>query len=117
MEPTILQYIGTALAMLIGLNGLFRPVIMGKAVGLKHSHLVGLVEIRVLFGSFMVVMPSYIIFLNKAEFFVVFGVAALAAAVIKSTFTIIDGCPLKYIWSGILVDVVLSVCLLSSFFM
>jgi len=56
-------------------------------------------------------LPLYAIWQNQAEPFVFFGVAALAATVIKSSFTVIDRCPPKNIWFGILVDVVLSVCL------
>ena len=116
MTPTILQYLGSGLAMIVGLNGLIRPVAMGKLVGLRHSHPVGLVELRVLFGSFLVALPVYAICRNEAALFEFLGVAAFAAAVIKSTFTVIDRCPLKYIWGGILVDVVLAICLLSSTF-
>ena len=78
MEPNILQYIGAGLATLIGLNGLFRPVMMGKAVGLSYSNLVGLVEIRVLFGCFMVALPLYIFFQNQQALFELMGVVALA---------------------------------------
>ena len=59
MTPGILQIVGACLSMIVGLNGLFRPVKMGHAVGLQHSNLVGLVELRVLFGSFLVALPMY----------------------------------------------------------
>ncbi len=113
MTPNILQIIGACLSMIVGLNGLFLPVKMGRAVGLQHSNLVGLIELRVLFGSFMVALPMYALWLQKSDLFVFFGVAALAAAIIKSTFTIIDKCPLSQIWFGILVDIVLAALLLS----
>ena len=58
MTPHILQYIGAVLAMCVGLNGLFRPLHMGRLVGLAPETKVGLVEIRVLFGSFLVVLPA-----------------------------------------------------------
>ena len=117
MTPHILQYIGAALAMLVGLNGLFRPVHMGKLVGLAPATKVGLVEIRVLFGSFLVVLPLMAILSQKAEIFEFFGMAALAAAIIKTLFTILDKCPIKLIWFGILVDVVLAALLLSTHYL
>lgn len=116
MSPTILQVIGACLSMVVGLNGLFRPVKMGNAVGLEHNSLVGLVEIRVLFGSFLVALPAYALIQQQRELFIFFGVAAIAAAIIKTSFTIIDKCPWGAIWFGILVDVVLAFCLLSPLF-
>lgn len=113
MEPSIFQYIGAAIAILIGLNGLFRPLHMGRLVGLGADTKVGLVEIRVLFGSFLVVLPSMAILSQNAELFEFFGMAAVAAAIIKSTFTVLDKCPLKSIWFGIAVDIILAVLLLS----
>lgn len=113
MNPTTLQIIGACLAMIVGLNGLLRPIKMGNAVGLEHNTLVGLVEIRVLFGSFLVALPLFALWQQQRELFIFFGVAALAAAIIKTTFTIIDKCPWNQIWFGILVDVVLAFCLLS----
>ena len=108
MTPHFLQYVGAALAILIGLNGLFRPLHMGRLVGLAPETKVGLVEIRVLFGSFLVVLPAIAIGSRNPDFFVFFGMAAVAAAVIKSTFTVLDKCPIKSIWIGILVDIVLA---------
>ncbi len=117
MTPNILQIIGACLSMIVGLNGLFRPVQMGKAVGLKHSNLVGLIELRVLFGSFLVALPAYALWQNNAELFTFFGISALAAAVIKTSFTVIDKCPVPLIWFGILVDAVLAMLLLSPFYL
>ncbi len=114
MVPTTLQYAGAFLAMLIGINGLLRPKEMGHAVGLSYINDVGRIEIRVLFGSFLVALPLYAMWAGHADLFVFFGVAALAAAIIKSTFTIIDKCPIQLIWFGILVDIVLAILLLSS---
>ena len=117
MTPHILQYIGACLAMLVGLNGLFRPLNMGRYVGLTPETKVGLVEIRVLFGSFLVVLPVLAILSHNAEIFEFYGMAALAAAVIKTVFTVLDKCPIKLIWFGIAVDVVLAVLLLSSHYL
>ena len=117
MTPHILQYIGAVLAMLVGLNGLFRPIHMGKLVGLAPETKVGLVEIRVLFGSFLVVLPLMAMLSRNAEIFEFFGLAALAAAIIKTLFTILDKCPIKLIWFGILVDVVLAALLLSTHYL
>ncbi len=112
MTPHFLQYVGAALAILIGLNGFFRPLHMGRLVGLAADTKVGLVEIRVLFGSFLVVLPALAIVSQKAELFEFFGMAAVAAAIIKTTFTYLDQCPLKAIWFGITVDVILAILLL-----
>ena len=117
MTPHFLQYVGAVLAILIGLNGLFRPLNMGRAVGLGADTKVGLIEIRVLFGSFLVTLPVVAILSQNAEYFVFFGIAAVAAAVIKTTFTLLDKCPWKTIWFGIAVDVVLAVLLLSSMYL
>ena len=113
----LLQNVGTVLAMLVGLNGLFRPVHMGKIVGLDYSNLVGLVELRVLFGSFLVALPMYALWQQQSELFIFFGVAALAAFVIKTSFTFIDKCPWSLIRVGILVDAVLALCLLSPLYL
>lgn len=112
MTPSLLQIIGACLTMIVGLNGLFRPVKMGNAVGLEHNSLVGLIEIRVLFGSFLVALPLYALWLQQREIFIFYGVAALAAAIIKTSFTVIDKCPWEKIWFGILVDVILAFCFL-----
>ncbi|MEP6342110.1 MAG: hypothetical protein ABJ275_02260 [Maricaulaceae bacterium] len=117
MTPHILQYIGAVLAMLVGLNGLFRPLHMGKLVGLTPTTKVGLVEIRVLFGSFLVTLPLLAILSQKAEIFEFFGMAALAAAIIKTLFTLLDKCPIKLIWFGIAVDIVLALLLLSTLYL
>ena len=114
MIPHFLQYIGAVLAMLVGLNGLFRPLRMGKLVGLAPTSKVGLVEIRVLFGSFLVVLPVLAMISQNAEIYEFFGMAALAAAILKSLFTILDKCPIKIIWIGIAVDIVLAALLLST---
>ncbi len=117
MAPHILQYIGAGLSMIVGLNGLFRPLQMGLLVGLAPENKVGQVEIRVLFGSFLVILPLLAILSHKAEYFEFYGMAAFAAAVIKTSFTFIDKCPPKAIWVGIFVDVVLSALLLSSLYL
>ena len=114
IEPTNLQYLGAGLAMIVGFTGLLNPRKMARGVGLSYTNKVGYIEIRVLFGSFLVALPLYAIAQNKAELFVFFGIAALAATIIKLNFTLIDQCPLKDIWFGILVDVVLAFCLLVS---
>jgi len=113
MTPTTLQIIGACLAMLVGLNGFLRPIKMGDAVGLKHSNLVGLVEIRVLFGSFLLALPLYALWQQQSGLLTFYGVAALAAAIIKTSFTVIDKCPWDKIWFGILVDAILAFCLMS----
>lgn len=100
MTTEILQIIGACLSIIIGLNGLFRPVKMGHAVGLRHSTLVGLVELRVLFGSFLVALPAYALWQQDADLLIFFGISALAAAIIKTTFTIVDKCPVSEIWFG-----------------
>lgn len=117
MEPYSLQYLGAGLALLIGLNGLLRPVHMGKLVGLVPANKVGLVEVRVLFGSFLVALPFVAIIKGQAALFEYYGVAALAAAVIKTGFTIKDDCPIQDIWGGIFVDVVLAALLLTSLYL
>ena len=118
MSATLLfQNIGACLALIVGLNGLLRPVHMGKAVGLEYSNLVGLVELRVLFGSFMVALPIYALWRQQSELFIFFGVAAFAAFVIKTSFTVIDKCPWPMIRVGILVDAVLALCLLSPLYL
>jgi len=117
MNALLIQSVGACLAMVVGLNGLIRPLHMGKLVGLAPTNKVGLVELRVLFGSFLVVLPIVLLFKQNTELFEFFGLAALAAAIIKSSFTVLDKCPIKLIWFGILVDVVLALTLLSSFYL
>ncbi len=117
MNTLLIQSMGACLALIVGLNGLIRPIHMGKLVGLSPANKVGLVEIRVLFGSFLVVLPIVLIFRQNSDLFEFFGIAALAAAIIKSSFTILDKCPIKLIWFGILVDVVLALTLLSSVYL
>ena len=113
----LLQNVGAVLALAVGLNGLFRPVHMGKAVGLEYSNLVGLVELRVLFGSFLVALPIYALWRQQSELFIFFGVAAFAAFIIKTSFTIVDSCPWSMIRGGIAVDAVLALCLLSPLYL
>ena len=113
----LLQNAGASLSLIVGLNGLLRPVHMGKAVGLEHSNLVGLIELRVLFGSFLVALPIYALWRQQSELFTFFGVAALAAFVIKTSFTWIDKCPWPMIRVGILVDAILALCLLSPLYL
>jgi len=69
-----------------------------------------------LFGSFLVALPTIAIFHQSVEIFEFYGMAALAAAIIKTSFMILDKCPPKLIWIGIVFDIVLAVLLLSSFF-
>ena len=117
MDPHIFQYIGAALAMVVGLTGLFKPEQMKSLVGLTYSSTVGLVEIRVLFGSFLVALPLAAMIHGQADIFVFYGLSAVAAAVIKTTFTLVDRCSLGAIWIGIMVDVVLAFLLLSSLYL
>lgn len=117
MEPHLFQYIGAGLAMTVGLTGLFKPNKMKSIVGLTYANTVGLVEIRVLFGSFLVVLPLATMIYGQADIFVFYGLAAVAAAVIKTSFTFYDKCPFNAIWLGILVDVILAFLLLSSLFL
>ena len=117
MEPNSLQYLGAGLALIIGLNGLIRPLHMGMLVGLEPVNKVGHVEIRVLFGSFLVALPLLAMIKGQADLFAFYGAAALAAAVIKTGFAIQDECPLHDIWLGILVDIVLAALLLSSLYL
>ena len=117
MEPHIFQYIGAGLAMIVGLIGLFRPSKMQSLVGVSSVNKVGLIEIRVLFGSFLVVLPLAAILYAQADIFVFYGLAAVGAAMIKTLFTIVDRCSLSAIWFGIAVDVVLAVLLLSSLYL
>jgi len=117
MDAHPLQYLGALLAMMVGVTGLFKPLAMKSLVGVSHVNKVGLVEIRVLFGSFLVALPVVALLKGNAEIFEFYGYAALSAAIIKSTFTYIDRCPLKDIWVGILVDVVLALLLLSTLYL
>ena len=116
MTPTFLQYVSALLAIGIGLNGLFRPESMGKAVGLAYTNEVGRTELRVLFGSFLVALPVSAIYTGRSEFFEFFGIAALAAAVIKTVSAVLTKDLFADIRVGIAVDVVLALCLLSSVF-
>lgn len=117
MDAHPLQYLGALLAMLVGLTGLFKPLKMQDLVGLTPHNKVGLVEIRVLFGSFLVGLPVAAIIIGRADIFVFYGIAAACAAVIKTSFTVIDKCPLSAIWFGIAVDVVLALLLMSTLLM
>ena len=117
MEPHLFQYSGAVLAMIVGITGLFKPNKMQSLLGLTYVSTVGLVEIRVLFGSFLVVLPLAAMIYGQAELFVFYGLAAVSAAVIKTIYTFYDECPLKAIWLGILVDVILAFLLLSSLIM
>ena len=114
MEPNILQYIGAGLALLVGLTGLFKPRAMKNLLGLDFVTTVGLIEIRVLFGSFLVALPIAAMFKADAAIFEFYGIAALSAAIIKSIFTVLDKCPISAIYIGILVDVILAILLMSS---
>gem|GEM_PF-2555479 len=114
METHLLQYTGAVLAMSVGITGLFKPNKMRSLLGLTYTSTVGLVEIRVLFGSFLVVLPLAAVVYGKAELFVFYGLAAVGAAVIKTSYAVYDKCPFKAIWPGILVDVLLAFLLLSS---
>ena len=49
--------------------------------------------------------------IGQADIFVFYGLAAVAATVIKTTYTIVDRCPVSAIWFGILVDVVLAMAI------
>jgi len=79
---------------------------MESLLGLKAVTTVGLIEIRVLFGSFLVALPILAMILGQAEYFVFYGVAALAAGLVKTVFTIIDRCPWRDIAIGIATDFV-----------
>lgn len=116
MEPNLLQYLGACLAMIVGLTGMLNPRAMESLLGLTFINAVGLIEIRVLFGSFLVALPIAAITKADAGIFEFYGVAALSAAIIKTTFTAKDKCPVGSIYVGILVDVLLAVLLLSSLF-
>jgi len=98
------------------MTGLFNPGAMKNLLGLSYVTTVGLIEIRVLFGSFLVTLPIAAMVLANADIFAFYGLAALSAACIKLTFTVVDKCPLSKIYVGILIDIVLAVLLLSSTF-
>jgi len=117
MEPHILQYLGACLATIVGITGLFKPEIMKNLLGLSYSSAVGRIEIRVLFGSFLLLLPIAAIIYGQALLFVFYGLAAVSAAAIKCVFMFIDACPFKDIVTGILVDVVLALLLLSSLYL
>lgn len=117
MEPHIFQYAGAGFAIIVGLLGLFTPARMESLLGLTYKNTVGLIEIRVLFGSFLVALPLAAIIYGQAEVFVFYGLAAVAAAIIKTTFTVLDRCSLAAIGFGILVDVILAALLLSSLYL
>jgi len=117
MEAHTLQYIGAVLAMVVGTVGFFKPNAMKDLLGLTYSNAVGKIEIRVLFGSFLVCLPLVAIVMGQAQFFVFYGVAGVSAAIIKSVFAFIDHCPFKAIIGGIIVDVVLAALLLSSLYL
>ena len=117
MNPHLLQYVGACLAMIVGITGLLKPNQMKSLLGLTYSSTVGLIEIRVLFGSFLVILPLAAIIYRQADIFVFYGLAAVGAAVIKTTYSFVDQCPFSAIWFGILVDVLLAFLLLSSLYM
>ena len=117
MDPHLFQYVGAGLAMIVGITGLLKPDQMKPLVGLTYANTVGLVEIRVLFGSFLVVLPLAAIIYGQADIFVFYGLAAVGAAVIKTTYSFIDKCAFDAIWFGILVDVLLDLLLLSSLYL
>ncbi len=103
--------------MVVGLTGLLKPLQMKSLLGLTYSNTVGLIEIRVLFGSFLVVLPLAAIIQGDAGIFIFYGLAAAGAAVIKTTFSVVDNCSFSTIWFGILVDIVLAVLLFSSLYL
>ena len=113
MSAGLLQYLGAILAMAVGLNGLIRPLHMGRLVGLVPENKVGLAELRVLFGSFLVVLPIILIIKGESQFFEFYGAAALSAAIIKTGSALYDKCPWKIIRVGIATDIVLAFLLLS----
>lgn len=117
MDAHPLQYLGALLAMIVGVTGLFRPLAIKALVGVSYVNKVGLIEIRVLFGSFLVALPIAALLKGNSEVFEFYGLAALSAAIIKSIFTYIDQCLLKDIWVGILVDVILAALLLCTLYL
>ncbi len=117
MSAHFLQYLGATLALLVGFTGLLRPLKMESLLGLKAVTTVGLIEIRVLFGSFLVALPILAMILGQAEYFVFYGVAALAAGLVKTVFTIIDRCPWRDIAIGIATDYVLAFLLMASLYL
>jgi len=117
MTAHFLQYLGAALALLVGFTGLLRPLKMESLLGLKAVTTVGLIEIRVLFGCFLIALPILAMILGQAEYFVFYGAAALAAGLIKTVFTVIDKCPWRDIAIGIATDYVLALLLMSSLYL
>jgi len=103
--------------MLVGLTGLFKPTKMNSLLGLTYNNKVGLIEIRVLFGSFLVVLPLAAIIIDDPDLFNFYGLAAIGAAIIKTFYTFLDQCPLGKIWIGILVDVILALLLVSNLYL
>ena len=83
--------------MLVGMTGLINPWKVHSLPGPSYANRVGLTEIRVLFGRFLVALPGFAIWVGEAHQLMFSGIAAVAAAAIKSIFAAIDKCPLQSI--------------------
>ena len=69
MISNVLLTIGAILATFLGLNSRFLLRKMNHLVGHEYNNPVNLVEIRVLFGNFFVVLPAYALKQLQSELF------------------------------------------------
>lgn len=92
MAEWVRPHMGAGLALIVGLNDLLNPRAIKSLLGLDFVNTVRVIEIRVLFGRFLVALSVAAIIKADATVFKFYGIGALSAAIIKSIYSLFDKC-------------------------
>ena len=112
MFLTVLQYIASALTILVGAYSLFAPMSAGKFTGLTPEGGRGITEIRVILGMFFVALGAYpIIFPSDAAFHML-GFAYLLVGIARIISIYVDKSGNQSNWISVASEIVLGAILL-----
>jgi hypothetical protein len=116
MIAAIIPIIGGVLSIVLGLVGLFRPLVIAIPSGIQAMNELGKMELRAIFGAVFLVLGFTSILFRQPEIYLVAGLVFIGAAGTKAVSLFIDRPPVKLAVPGILFDLFVGLALASGYF-
>jgi hypothetical protein len=113
--PEMAALLGSALSVLAGGIGLFRPDKVAAILGIDRADLLSIVELRAVFGGMLTTLGISCIVLRQPQVYLVAGLAYVALAFVKVIALVVDKPLPGKVVPGLVVDASIGLLLVAGF--
>jgi hypothetical protein len=107
--------LGSAMSVLAGAVGLFRPDKVAAILGIDRADLLSLVELRGVFGGMLTTLGVSCMVLRQPQVYLVAGLAFVGLALVKVIALVVDKPPPGKVVPGLLADASVGLLLVAGF--